>query len=72
MLKISTPGKDDGSVLLDVVVSLTIITLVLFPLFSSYLTLSKVEDKQDKKLERIIETQNQSPSWYWNRSANEG
>ena len=72
MLKISTPGKDDGSVLLDVVVSLTIITLVLFPLFSSYLTLSKVEEKQDKKLERIIETQNQSPSWYWNRSANEG
>ena len=72
MRRISTPGKDDsGSILLDVVVSLVLITITLFPLYASFRNLSKAEQKQQVLLEEILRTLEEQPSWYFPRTADE-
>ena len=69
MRRISTPGKDDeGSILLDVLVSLVIITLTIFPFYRNYYNLLLSGEKQRATLQHFAEVSMEaSAPWIFER-----
>ncbi len=67
MRRISTPGKDDnGSILLDVLMSLLILTLTILPFYSNYRNLIKAGEKQRNTLDEILkDSMDIHSQWYF-------
>lgn len=64
MRRISTPGSDEsGSILLDTVVALVLISLTLFPLYGAFGNLAKAEERQQALWTEVVTALEERPSW---------
>jgi len=65
MKRTSTPGKtDSGAILVDVMISIGIISIALLPIFSTLQKMEKSIQKQDLKINEIVTLIQNQPDWY--------